>query len=385
MLSSKSLLYSSRPHVRLKLDFGKNLFLYKFSPQAAVNVVNLHTSQTLAKKKKKSRLQTFTDKFVDEDEWDKRPSDLEIKRKDLPPNQPTLKERIERDEWHMFYQKDVHHGYWEKSDAQISVLHQMKVDLKNPKKAMVATFQGLKAEVSKFSDEYKEGEYSMTKKVRDALVFDGSTRKEWGFQSEVEMLEWVLTKDSDWGEGYSSAEFKLNDSGTAGILSGELSTRVPNDGRTDAAGYVNISSKNQRRSFARLKLLEHWQNYTHLTMKVRGDGRKYMINVKVFREYDMHWDDRYHYPLYTRGGPYWQEVKIPFSKFFFGHKGIIQDRQCPIQLAIIQSIAFTLMDRITGPFQLEIKDIGLVRHESGDNEEFAYETYLVPEFWIGAG
>jgi hypothetical protein len=38
-------------------------------------------------------------------------------------------------------------------------------------------------QVSKFSDEYKEGEYSMTKKVRDALVFDGSTRKEWGFQS----------------------------------------------------------------------------------------------------------------------------------------------------------------------------------------------------------
>jgi hypothetical protein len=68
--------------VRLKLDFRKNLFLYKFSPQAAVNVVNLHTSQTLAKKKKKSRLQTFTDKLVDEDEWDKRPSDLEIKRKE---------------------------------------------------------------------------------------------------------------------------------------------------------------------------------------------------------------------------------------------------------------------------------------------------------------
>ena len=27
------------------------------------------------------------------------------------------------------------------------------------------------------------------------------------------MDEWILTKDSDWGEGYSSAEFKLNSAG----------------------------------------------------------------------------------------------------------------------------------------------------------------------------
>ena len=28
------------------------------------------------------------------------------------------------------------------------------------------------------------------------------------------MDEWILTKDSDWGEGYSSAEFKLNSAGS---------------------------------------------------------------------------------------------------------------------------------------------------------------------------
>lgn len=386
MLSSQLLLSSARPHVRLKFERGTNLLLCNFSPQAAVSVHKLHTSQTLvSKKKKKSRLQIFKDKLVFEEDWDKRPSDLEIKRKDLPPNQPTLKERIERDEWHMFYQKDVHHGYWEKDRQPVSILEQMKIDAKNPKKAMIATFQGLKAEVSKFAEEHKKGEYSIQQKIRENVVLEGGTRKEWGFQSEVEMMEWVLTKDSDWGEGYSSAEFKLNDSATAATLSGELSTRVPNDGRIDNAGYVNITSINKRMSFGRLKLLEHWVNYTHLTMKVRGDGRKYWINLKIYREYDMHWDDRYHYPLHTRGGPYWQEVKIPFSKFFLGHKGVIQDRQAAITLQIMQSISFTLKDQIHGPFQLEIKDIGLVRNDSGDDEEFAYENYLVPDFWIGAG
>merc|ERR1712137_332767 len=122
------------------------------------------------------------------------------------------------------------------------------------------------------------------------FVMRGQRRKEWGFDSELALDSWVLTKDADWGEGYSSAQFQLNKSGTAAVLSGNLSTRVPNDGRTHASGYVNIASKNQRRSFARMKLLHHWQNYTHLTMNVRGDGRKYMLNLKIQRHWDVEWD-----------------------------------------------------------------------------------------------
>ena len=89
------------------------------------------------------------------------------------------------------------------------------------------------------------------------------------------------------------------------VWRGELSTRVPNDGRTQAAGYVNIASKKRMLSFAREKLAEDWDYFSHLTMNVRGDGRKYMINIQVKRDFDLLWNDRWHYPLYTRGGPYW--------------------------------------------------------------------------------
>ena len=53
---------------------------------------------------------------------------------------------------------------------------------------------------------------------------------------ELELDEWIVTRDSDWGEGYSSAELKMNSAGTGAVFSGELSTRVPADGRTQEAG-----------------------------------------------------------------------------------------------------------------------------------------------------
>jgi hypothetical protein len=49
----------------------------------------IHVARTgLAKKSK------WSDRFLDPADKYKRPSDLEIQKKDLPPNQPTLSERV---------------------------------------------------------------------------------------------------------------------------------------------------------------------------------------------------------------------------------------------------------------------------------------------------
>ena len=77
-------------------------------------------------------------------------------------------------------------------------------------------------------------------------------------------------------------------------------------------------------------------------------------------------------------------VKIPWSKFFLGSRGRIQDRQSLVPLeAGVVGMSISLMDGNTGPFHFEIKDIGLHNNPTADDEQFAYEMYKLPDFWAG--
>jgi NADH dehydrogenase [ubiquinone] 1 alpha subcomplex assembly factor 1 len=84
--------------------------------------------------------------------------------------------------------------------------------------------------------------------------------------------------------------------------------------------------------------------------------------------------------LYTRGGPYWQLCKIPFSKFYLANNARIVDKQFRfIQSHSISSIGITLADQHEGPFSLEIDFIAVLK-DNIDYEEFAYEKYKVPKY-----
>jgi len=77
-------------------------------------------------------------------------------------------------------------------------------------------------------------------------------------------------------------------------------------------------------------------------------------------------------------------VKIPWSKFILGSRGRIQDKQSVVPLeAGVVGVSISLMDGNTGPFHLEIKDIGLHNDPTADDEKFAYEMYKLPDFWAG--
>jgi hypothetical protein len=50
--------------------------------------------------------------------------------------------------------------------------------------------------------------------------------------------------------------------------------------------------------------------YAHIVLRVRGDGRSYMLSISTMGYYDIMWNDIYSYVLFTRGGPYWQVSKV---------------------------------------------------------------------------
>ncbi|XP_063235588.1 complex I intermediate-associated protein 30, mitochondrial isoform X2 [Bacillus rossius redtenbacheri] len=234
----------------------------------------------------------------------------------------------------------------------------------------------MKQEIILWTDEVKE-----TFMADPFVVYrPGEVDVVWKFGTPEVHSKWVTTADSDHGEGLSECELSVSPSGGA-LFSGTLSTQVPRDGRIKRAGYCNMRSMRARKSFKRDSYLD-WSMYTHLVLRVRGDGRSYMLNLATCGTFDIMWNDMFNYILFTRGGPYWQVAKIPFSKFFLASKGRIQDKQCPVPLNRISNVGISVGDKVNGPFSLEIDYIG-VEFDPSHSEEFAYEMYRLPNHVAG--
>ncbi|XP_019406749.1 PREDICTED: complex I intermediate-associated protein 30, mitochondrial [Crocodylus porosus] len=200
----------------------------------------------------------------------------------------------------------------------------------------------------------------------------GQTRVVWKFRSRIDLNRWIASSDIEIG-GKSEAYLKLGTNNKSAVFYGTLNTEVPRDGETKYSGYCGYKAKPQLGFFNRKKYY-NWTKFNSLYLRVRGDGRPWMINIFTDPYFSHQKDDTYHYFMFTRGGPYWEEITIPFSKFFLCNQGRVQDHQYPLWLDKISTIGFTLGDQAAGPFQLEIDFIGLLMDRT-HTEEFAYEQY----------
>ncbi|KAL7889235.1 hypothetical protein AOLI_G00014930 [Acnodon oligacanthus] len=198
------------------------------------------------------------------------------------------------------------------------------------------------------------------------------TQVQWEFRGPESLGQWVVSSDREIG-GRSEAYLKLGRNNTTCMLYGTLSSVPPRDGETRYSGYCTLRSKQPLSSFNRKRHFD-WSSFNTLVLRIRGDGRPWMVNISAETFFSHQRDDIYSYFLYTRGGPYWQDIKIPFSKFFLSSRGRIQDDQHALWLDKVNTIGFTLGDKADGPFQLEIDFIALC-NDRAHTEEFAYELY----------
>ncbi|MCL4121654.1 UNVERIFIED_CONTAM: hypothetical protein GTU68_064833 [Idotea baltica] len=180
------------------------------------------------------------------------------------------------------------------------------------------------------------------------FVHPGDTDKVFDFKTEEDLKLWMVSSDQDHNEGFSEGSLTISPTGH-GLFSGNIDTRIPKDGTVTAAGYSNMTLIQPRRSFKR-EISFDWIPYSHLAMRIRGDGRRYLLTLKTAGTFDVSWFDMYIYVLYTRGGPYWQDVKIPFSKFLLNAKGRMQDKQHSIPLSRIKTLGLTAHWQCEWPF-----------------------------------
>ncbi|CAG9862789.1 unnamed protein product [Phyllotreta striolata] len=255
-----------------------------------------------------------------------------------------------------FWEKDDKGGYrdWKKMPP---LKDQLREGLKD-----------LKTEIGVWAQEMKE-----RFEGDPILIFrPGEVDVQWRFGTTESLNKWMATSDADNNEGFSTCSLTLTKEGK-GLFSGTLDKRIPKDGKVKRSGYCSMKSLRVRKSFKRDSHLD-WTPYNMLVMRVRGDGRSYLLNIHAKGYHDLTWNDMYHFVLFTRGGPYWQVARIPFSKFYFGSKGRIQDRQVSVPLDRIASFGITAGERWGGDFHLEIDYIG-VEFDPNHREEFAYEMY----------
>ncbi|GIY37358.1 complex I intermediate-associated protein 30, mitochondrial [Caerostris darwini] len=212
------------------------------------------------------------------------------------------------------------------------------------------------------------------------IYSDGDSEVVFRFDSKDCLQKWRLGSDKLNNEGFSECNFEINDRGK-GVFYGNIDTTPPRDGRNRISGFCGIKSVRKTKSFLRDDWF-NWTGFTHFEIRVKGDGRNYMINLGLGMYFDVSWFDTFTYVLHTRGGPYWQVVRIPFSKFFLTAKGRTQDAQNPIPLHKVNSIGITAAV-VSGPFHLEIDYIG-VHRDASHTEESAYELYKIPKEIVSA-
>lgn len=56
--------------------------------------------------------------------------------------------------------------------------------------------------------------------------------------------------------------------------------------------------------------------FTHIELRVKGDGRNYGINLGTGMYYDVNWFTMFTYAMFTHGGPYWQTIRVSKNIYF---------------------------------------------------------------------
>ena len=166
----------------------------------------------------------------------------------------------------------------------------------------------------------------LSSSIASNIIFD--------FNKSSDIQNWIIIDDAVMG-GKSSGSFKLNSEGH-GLFEGAIS--LENNG-----GFSSVRYK-----FEKLLVKES----TKVTLKIRGDGKKYQLRIKS-NSGDYY---SYIYPFSTTGK--WEELQIPLKDMYPSFRGRKLD-QPNFSKDTIEEIAFLIGNKSQEKFKLLIDKIEL--------------------------
>jgi NADH dehydrogenase [ubiquinone] 1 alpha subcomplex assembly factor 1 len=158
----------------------------------------------------------------------------------------------------------------------------------------------------------------------------------------------LIRSDKEIG-GYSTANFSV-ENGT-GHFHGYLNLDLPKDNpEVTRSGYAMFRTKDQKESWLSGSNYWDWSNYQSLALRVKGDTRKYLVNIQANTPLVT---DLFQHRLFLDTPGEWETVVIPLNDFVMTNWGVIQDGS-EINKLEVKTIGIGLLDKQYGPFSLQI-------------------------------
>ncbi|KAF9165650.1 hypothetical protein BGX21_009657 [Mortierella sp. AD011] len=173
-------------------------------------------------------------------------------------------------------------------------------------------------------------------------------------KKQEDLKDWLVGCDKDIG-GFSEAHLDITKNG-AGRFHGQLSLDLPEDEGVEKSGYAGIRTKTRPGSIFGTPV---WDTslFEYLSLRVKGDERKYFVNIQTDGVIPT---DLYQHRLFLKTPGEWETVLIPFKDFILTNQGFIQEDQIEMYRERVKNVGVSIIDRKSGPFELEIESISAV-------------------------
>lgn len=129
------------------------------------------------------------------------------------------------------------------------------------------------------------------------------------------------------------------------------------------SGYAMFRTKDQPDKLLFGENFWDWENFNQLALRVKGDHRKYLINIQADSSLKT---DVFQHRLFLNSPGEWETVLVSLDDFVLTNWGIIQDEN-GLDKDKVKTFGIGLLDRQFGPYSLEVDWVKVITGESLNN------------------